>query len=92
MEDGDDGVTIVHKRLGKRGGWIRRSADGDGSVLRIFGFCACRGRECIENLRALCLAGMGVYRESSGFVLGGDRLAGPAQKPTPPEDNSAAGL
>ena len=59
---------------------------------KILGFCARWGRERIEDLRVLCLAGMGVYRESSGFVHGGDRLAGPAQKPIPPEDNSAAGL
>jgi hypothetical protein len=114
---------------------------------KILGFCARWGRERIENLRVLCLSGMGVYREPPGFVLGGDRLAGrhrrraiarrlrrarvrgalcggpppraavacggagwvfclggrlarpgvisrsgPAQKPTPPEDNSAAGL
>ena len=95
---------------------------------KILGFCARWGRECIENLRVLCLAGRHRRRAIARrlrharvrgalcggpppravvacggagwvFCMGG-RLArpgvisrsGPAQKPTPLEDNSAAGL
>ena len=47
--------------------------DSDVTIVhKILRFCARWGRECIENLRVLCLTGMGVYRESSGFVLDGD--------------------
>ncbi len=86
----------------------------DGSVSRVFGFCAWRGRHrrraIARRLRrarvrgALCggpppRAAVACGGAGGVFCLGG-RLArpgvisrsGPAQKPTPPEDNSAAGL